>query len=453
MSLGFYHRSSTVPNLKGTVPSRVGDIHKISTQEVTMKTKVFLLVCLLILVISGLSKAEVHFLVEPRLGLSTEYDDNIYFSSSEEISDLLFYLSPEIIGQLKSDTGSYFLDYEYQRVTYTHQSSRNSDRHYLTSEFSQKLGENWSFYLKDNFMRSEDPIQIQEFIGNIKYEKLKYDYNEGEAYFNYSINEDSFFRLSYHNMIFKNRSSIVENTASHNPYLDLVYWFSIPWGIHLQLGENFGLFDYSPDFTETHGAVTLLHRIYLDTVCSLKFSFSSMNFEEQNPDYEIYDFSLGLNKNFSETTTLALGTGYYYQNVRKLDNEDGISAYLTFIVDKEKYYLSVECSKGYDEIYFDGEDLGFSHYSVIGSIFNYYLSDKVSLSTRISYRKDKFPHVSPEIKENTFIFDYSLNWKINKWLLSSLSYMHWNRSANEEAYEYRDNRITLNFTISKNFIW
>ncbi len=345
-------------------------------------------------------------------------------------------------------------DYEYQRVSYFSESSRNSDRHYITLNAYKKWGDRWHLSLSDSFVRSEDPIVLQDSIGVIRYEKIKYDYNLADLYLRYSLGGDSYWRFSYHDLLFKNRASGVENTASHNPYFDIVYWFSFPLGFHFQSGVNLGEFDYSPDFSEYNNSISLMYRPSLEGLLTIKMSVSNMYFSGGASDYDIYDFSCGYSYAFSDNLNVSFGVGYFYQDLDRGHDEEGPSGFLFVKWQKEAFSLSIENSMGYDEIYFDGEDLGFSKYSLSGLVGNYYLPKYGSFYLRCSYRQDKFPEAYyQEIKEYTTILAFGFNRKIGKYLNFSIDYMHWNRAANVDDYEYRDNRLTFTLKASKDFIW
>lgn len=413
----------------------------------------FILAEFLLITWQGTTYAQVKFTLEPRLTLTTEHDDNIYFTASDEESDMVTHISPGINFKAEAPSGTIDMDYEYQHVFYADHSSNDSDRHYVSVDGWKQFSDQWKITLKDDYMRSEDPYKVQQFIGAIKYENLEYDYNEAHASIIYSFGDENHVKLGYHDMFFRNRASNVENTENHYPFLDTVYWITPPWGIHVQLGEELSRFDYSDDFDEFHGGLTLLHKLDLNTRVSLKSSFSDMNFNGSSNDYRIYDVGAGLSKVFSEHLGISLGAGYYLQDVSDDDDEDSASGYLNFWAKYEKYSFKFELSKGYDEIYFDGEDLGFSHYWIVGGMGNYNIIDDLSFSLESYYREDKFPQTEDNIKEQTLYFDCGLTWDVTQWLEASVEYSHLNRDASEEDYEYRDNRITFNITLYKDFNW
>jgi len=224
-------------------------------------------------------------------------------------------------------------------------------------------------------------------------------------------------------------------------------------GAHLEFSEKLAHFDYSNDFKETQGAFTIIHRLDLDTKVSFKAAVSSMNFDGPSADYSVYDLGLGFTKAFSPKVGVSLGIGYYLQDLEQgIDNEDGLSGYLTLWTKDIQYVLSLEISKGYDEVYFDGEDLGFSHYFVIGGHLDYLLTNELTLNLETDYREDDFPRSFEDIKERNWGMNCKLIWKINDWIETSLGLSHWERNANEEDYEYRDNRLWLNITILKDYI-
>ena len=404
-----------------------------------------------ILFFFGSVKAEMDFSIKPRISVATEYDDNVYFTQTEAISDVITYISPGINARVQSPGGVASIDYQLQWVFYAHQSSRNSDRHYLSLDGWKDLPGSWRFSFHDDYMKSEDPILVQQTIGGIKYEDLKYDYNEGDADISVELGEDGYLKIGYHSMFFRNRSSDVADTVSHYPYIDVKYWFSRPWGIRLQFGEDFALFDYSDDFNEPQGNLTLYHRLDIDTTISASAGAVSMNFNGDTADYAIYDLGLGLTRAFTENSGIALGAGYYYQDVYQgIEDEDGLSGYINLWIKTVRYSLSIEITKGYDEVYFDGEDLGFSHCSVFGASFNYLMAHALSLGIQTYYREDTFPQALPhEVKERTWEFECDLGWMVNNWLSVSVGYTHWDRDANSIDYEYQDNRLMLKLTASK----
>ncbi len=395
-----------------------------------------------------------HLLFEPRISSSLEYDDNIYFTSNNEVSDWLYYISPGFSLAMGDNLSKINLDYEYQKVSYSRGIPRESNRHYLELDFNRLWANRFSFIFRDNFMRSEDPAIIQQAIGAIKYEKLKYDYNVTNVQFRYSLDRDSYCSLGYNYMFFNNRSSVVENTSSHNPYLDFVYWFSFPYGFHVHSDVNFGEFDYMPDFVEYQNYISVFYRNSLESLISIKFSISNMYFSSSFPDYDIYDFSIGYSYAYSDSLNFSLGGGYYYQYISFFDDQSGPSFYFRLKWKDDEADLSFEASSGYDEIYFDGEDLGFSKFLLFGLSGHYVFNDYGSFFVNTSYRVDNFPEASLEtIREYSTVFSFAWDYPITKFLSASFEFMHLNRKSNLDDYEYRDNRITFKVNLSRSFVW
>lgn len=393
-------------------------------------------------------------ILTPRISLSLEHDDNIYFSQNNAVSDFITYVAPGLHSELITPQGAGSIDYEMQGVSYLHHSSSNSIRHYLSMDGWGNLPWDWRLSFEDNYIRSEDPTQIEHAISGIRYENLEYDYNEGNVDLTRTFGMDSYLSLGYRNMFFQNRSSYASDSVSHYPYLDVLYWLSRPTGLQMECGENFANFDYSDDFRDAEVALSLLRRLDMDTTVSLKTALSHMNFQEDTPDYVIYDLGVGLDRIITGNSGIGLGAGYYFQNNEQgISDEEGLSGYLSYWHRGPGHSISIEASKGFDEIYFDGEDLGFSECWVAGGSFKILLNHGVSLGLDSSYRENTFPQAPEEVKEKTRKFSCHADWMVNTWCKISLAYSHWNRDANVPDYEYQDNRLLLGITFAKGFVW
>ncbi len=407
-----------------------------------------LLILLIFFFLESVVSAGIYF--TPRLGFRLEYDDNIYFTSSEEISDLVRYVSPGLWFFLGNNVDYLNLDYEYQRVTYTHQSAQNSNRHYLYLR-GQKVWSRWRLSFKDDYMHSEDPARIESLIGNINYAHLKYDYHQARVHLERHIGKENILRFSYYNFIFKKQKPYDENTYSNYPYLELIYWFSEPWGIHLEIGENLAQFDYFDDFRELITAATLKHRLNPWLEWQVRFGFSDMHFLGERPDYRLYDLGTGIVAQIAKRTGLSVGVGAFKQSVEDEDNVKGLSAYLNFFRETGRYRIFFEASTGYDEIYFDGEDLGFSRYSVVGGKLKGFLGSKWWFTLRFFHRRDHFIQSVNDVIERTWNTNVYLSRKLTRYLELSFGFLHLEREANLSVYEYRDNRVWLRLTLLKRF--
>ncbi len=391
---------------------------------------------------------EAGFYFTPRLGLSLEYDDNIYFTSSDEISDLVRYFSPGFWLYFGENLDYLHVDYEYQRVTYTHHPAQNSDRHYLTLK-GQKVWSLWRVSLKDVYMHSEDPARLENLVGNINYAHLKYDYQQGRLSLERLFGERNKLRFNYYNFLFKKQEPYEERTSSNYPSFELLYWFSEPWGIEVEIGKNWAQFDYFDDFRELLASSALKYRFNPWVEWQTKFSFSDMHFLGPRADYRLYDLGTGLAFQLAPKTGLSLGIGAFKQVVEGEKDEKGLSAYANFFRETGTYRLYLETGTGYDEVYFDGEDLGFSRYSVIGAKFSGLLRPKWWLTLRLFHRRDHFIQSVNDVIERTWSVNVYLSRKLTRYLELSFGFFHLEREANLSVYEYRDNRLWLRLTLLK----
>ncbi len=392
------------------------------------------------------TKAGLYF--TPRANFSLEYDDNIYFTPSDEISDLVRYLAPGFWLYWGNNVNYLETDYEYQRVTYTHHPAQNSDRHYLFWR-GQKVWSNWRFTLRDNYMHSEDPTRLESLIGNINYAHLKYDYHEGRFHLERRFGEENRIRLSFYNFIFKKQEPYDENTISNYPRFELLYWFSKPWGLKLEIGQNWAQFDYLDDFRELISSMALKHRLNPWLEWQTRFSFSEMRFLGTRADYHLYDLGTGLTAQIAPRTALSVGLGVFKQAVRGEKDDKGLSAYFNLYRETGIYRLYLETSSGYDEIYFDGEDLGFSRYSVVGGKISAFLSPAWRINLRFFHRRDHFIQSLNDVIERTWSINAYCSWKLSPHWQLSFGLLHLEREANLSSYEYRDNRLWLRLSLFK----
>ncbi len=407
----------------------------------------------------SIALGEVGVTFTPRVTADWLYDDNIYFTSKDVISDFVTRIGPGFNSNFSSNRWEMELDYDMQQVFYYHQSGRNSLNHFLDMRGWLSLSDNWELAVDENFIHSKDPVQISKSIGAISYEDLKYDYNEASVSLNRSFENDGHLEMGYRNMFFLNRSSMDADTVNHYPYMDFRYWLKPQYGVGVEGQVNVGQFDTSDDFTEPSGALSFFYRYDLDTTANVRGAVSSINFSGRTPDYDIYDFTAGITHAISQSTGVSAGAGYYFQTGLKgsgLDNYDGISYSFKFWRKTGRYSVTLEASKGYDEVYFDGENLGFASCYVLGGNFDYAVTDTVHLSLETSYRDDTFPFAGGwdyEIKERTLNLDLELYWHVNRWLDAGISLAHWDRDANDPYYEYLDNRAMFTLRLSKEFLW
>ena len=390
---------------------------------------------------------------QPSISIVEEYNDNIDLTPKNRIDDFITTIYPGLRFSAKEAKYGMDLDYRPGFVFY----SKETDRNYISQAGNLNawytLGRRLTFRVRDYLIRSEEPREQEfipgalpdQFILGTQRVRAIYLRNVFEPSIDYQFGKDRNISLNYRSNIYRNQSSLFQNSREDFFNPRLTYWFNIRNGISLEYGLTLGDFERSPDLTGQMAMGRYTYRFNPRTSIFGDVALLRRDFKRPSIDYDVYRPSLGLSHAFSPTLSGSLQLGYFWQNPSKGSSTGGLSydAKLSQRTQKTTYTLLFQ--GGYNEDYFTAENLGFSKYHrVIGTV-NHQLRERLSVGLSSSLERAKF---SSGQLDRIWGVRGDASYRVLKWLTISLEASHRETRSNIDIRDYKENRGIFKVTAS-----
>lgn len=387
--------------------------------------------------------------LHPYISLVQTYDDNINLVSTDKKGDFITTIQPGISFQNMNETGGLNLDYNIGQNWYWSESQNNyiSQNGNLDAKYMTR--EHINFYLKDMFIRSEEPREQQylvpSYITNayqlsMQTERSIYTRNIVAPTVEYQFGKDDRIGLNYRNDTYNNQDPTIGKSQENyvNPYFS--YWFDPQNGISGEYGFTRGDFQLSPNLEANMARLRYTNRPDQKATVYTEYFYEKRNFDAPYPDYDINEPRLGMTYNFSPTLTALIQVGYYWQKQQNGPGRNGptYEASLTNLGKQTIYYIILQ--GGYYEDYFTSQNLGFARYHRILVSIKHNLERHIYVGLSGNLELADY-----ESDRNDVIFGItgSAGYDILKWLSLSMEYTHQELNSNINTDEYVDNKVTL----------
>jgi len=162
----------------------------------------------------------------------------------------------------------------------------------------------------------------------------------------------------------------------------------------------------------------------------------------------VYNPSLGLEYAIEESMRVSLEAGYFMHDNDYSANESGMSASITLNKRFRRGAINVIGSGGYDESYYEAEDVGFSKYYEIGTTATYNFTRYISGNVFGSYRNDEYPSSEDDREDEASRAGVGLNAQVKKWMRIGLEYSYRTNDSTEDENDYDENRAFVSITLS-----
>lgn len=397
--------------------------------------------------------------IHPYLSVKGEYSDNLNLTASNQKRDFYTTITPGIKFSNMTDRSGVSLDASAGYIFYSDYSNLNYltgqarlDAKYLTSS-------RFNFYLKNAFIRSDDPRERELFstAEDNKYllatetQRAVYMRNVVEPTVEYQFGSESRVGVRYRNNYY--RAEDIEDRDSIENYINpfLTVWLNKQHGFQLDYGYTNGHFEASPDLNGHRVSGAYLLRFTPKATASLKGAYTRQTFSEEMMDYQIYDASLGISYLFSQTLTASAEAGYYWLEPEAGINRDGgvsFKADLTQNGERTKYRLSLQ--GGYVLDYFTSQNLGFRKFYRATGTITHFLDKRLSIGClgRIQ-RSEEESDSDTGLRNTTWSAGANIAYTPFQWLKVSLEYTYIQNNTNyinEATNEYKENRAMLMVT-------
>lgn len=405
----------------------------------------------------------------PRISIRNQYDDNIALAYENENADWITTVSPGLTLRTESPGTQISLDYEAGFSSYRDDASRDSTSHQGIFRLERAVCHHLRIEMRDTFIRSEDPLLMtEEGIEEVFRERRIYHRNTGEATLSWQFSADGSMTIGYRNRYLDSKSPGMEDSISHEGFLDIDTWLTRRFGITLNSRVNHGAFKQpegfagtaSEDFYQYEGGVALnyrwgpTHRLYA------RYSLLNQDFVAPHPgegtdDFRVHQGVLGLNMPLTRWTGFNIEGGYIVQDSSADRTTDSGTFTLSLSTRRERASASISGSTGYDQDYLSSENLGSSKYRQADGRANYQLAEHLRIFGSASYRREEyFGRVDQEGRDDRIQrMEGGVSYALWRWLSFSLDSSHTERTSTDDTVEFRDTRIMLYLSAAYPISW
>ena len=394
---------------------------------------------------SATSWAEWRFL--PSLALEESYDSNIDLDPDHETSDFITRLSPELRLEDVSATRTFAASYTMSLNNYRRHSENNYIGHTGELSWDQELSRNLSWHLINTYYRSEEPLEEDPEYTGVRRTRNEYSRNAVDTGFTYQFGAEDRVTVSYLDNRLQNTDPEIEDDVEYGPALELEYWLTRSHG--LVLGYSWSRIDYKDDdpSDETNefnlgyqwrwSQHTMLH---LDYGLVL---FSSKAPAEEEDDYNVQSISAGFDHDFGPSYSLSGSLGYYFHNPKESGSDMGSTYGLDLVRSFSRGSVTLSGEGGYTLDYSGADAEGFTEYRGVSLSPTYSISPRIELYASTSYRYEKAEEGEEDTRDETWEASVGTSYQILPWLSGALELTQRERSSSDDEDEYRDSLILL----------
>ncbi|MEA1868089.1 MAG: hypothetical protein U9N19_08325 [Thermodesulfobacteriota bacterium] len=405
--------------------------------------RAFILVVVAVL-FAATSWADWRFL--PSLELEESYDSNIDLDSDNETSDFITRLIPELRLEEVSATRTFAAGYSMSLNNYRRHSEDNYIGHTGELSWDQQLSRNLSWHIMDTYYRSEEPLEEDPEYTGVR-TRNEYSRNTVDTGFTYQFGAEDRVTVSYLDNRLQNTDPEIEDDVEYGPALELEYWLTRSHG--LVLGYSWSRIDYKDDdpseeinefnlgYQWRWSPHTMLHMDYGLVL------FSSKAPAEEEDDYNVQSIAAGFDHDFGPSYSLSASLGYFFHNPKNSGPETGSTYGLDLVRNFSRGSVTLSGEGGYTLDYSGAEADGFTKYRGVSLSPAYSISPRIELYASTSYRYEKAEEGEEDTRDETWEASVGTSYQILPWLSGTLELTQRERSSSEDDDEYRDSLILL----------
>lgn len=386
----------------------------------------------------------------PRISIQEEYNDNLYLSSDDGVSDWISMVSPGICLNIQSPVSMLSFDYGADFTFYEKESANNSIGHNAFLDIRRQLWHTLELKITDRFIKSDYPLEITEGISDVR-DRNTYHLNSGTVRILCHFGDENLFNIGYRNFLLEYEDPSVDDRMNHNPFTEVIYWLDPSNGIGIEYAVNKSEFEISSDLIQHEGKVVLSHRFDPRTELCFGYAFSDMDFIGTGGDYRIHDWNLGITYILADDLSISLGTGYYIQKAADVQDDDTYSLYAELEKRFKRGFIKVGATKGYDENFVDVGYVGYSRCRVVEGKISYMLVGDLFFNLSGFFRNDLFPRpgFDQDQEETRSEVGGGLAYTILERCSASIDYTYSERDSNQDQHDYSENRLIFKVVLKR----
>ena len=391
---------------------------------------------------SQLWGAQITF--NPRIAIAEEYTDNIELSDNNREDDYITSISPGVTARITSKKVAVEASYDLSYVKYSRFDTNDTLRHRAGVSAGFDLNSKDKFELTNTFVRTEEPLAEED--PTLRRSRRPYFTNAVTTglVHRFDTTNSAFLRYAYR--ILENEDAAIEDNQMHNPTLGLTYWFTRRFGIEGNAAFTRGEFETSDNFDEWFGSIRFITHLNRRLDGFLQYNHTFREHEGNTENYQVYDPSIGINFALSKDHRISLRGGYFFQNRRSSDDEDGFSGSVDLTSRFKRGSIRLSGTGGFVSTDFGAENLGSTRFYQINANILYQLMRQLSARIYGQYRTAEY--IDQNREDDLITSGFNLSYQPLKWLSLSLDYSYRNFDSNLDTNDYYENRVLLNATIT-----
>jgi hypothetical protein len=256
----------------------------------------------------------------------------------------------------------------------------------------------------------------------------------------------------------------------------MTYWWSSWTGIDLEGVYLRGLYDDTTDnqngtseddFNQISGRVRLNHRLSPTFGIFQQYQQIYRNYDgnqagqaqndqgQLNQDYIVYAPSVGVFYQFDPTLTASLGVGYFYQQVKDGNDQQGPfpAAEINKLWDYQRWNIRARGSAGLGSQDFSADNEGFSRYGQIDLLGRYNFTRQFFGDASITYRYSDYINSENDEVDHFIRAQVGLGYQVFRWMTVGFSYAFTKFSAINSTDDYEENSVLFSVTLQPDQPW
>ncbi len=403
--------------------------------------------------------AQTRIEVTPMITVAETYDDNIFLTKNNKVSDYITVVTPSVALGLVREHTNLQVRYAPSFNRYADRDDQNNTSHSAGLVFGQDLVQGLRFNLTGTYLQSNDPLEDPQNVQGLRQTRSEYWTNTTDANLSYIFGAENRVNVGYRHNYYKNDQITLDDSKIQNPYANLTYWFDVQNGGEVTYGYTDAEYTRDDnllaesDYTSNSAGIRYLRRFTPNSTGYVGYNYTTYDYERILPqDFDVHNGLVGVDHSFSPEYSVSASLGYFIRVKEITDNEDGPTYTASLTRNFARGNITVGGNGGWSyENLQQGAGLtsGFSKY--YGGYVNgrYEILERVNLYAGLSYRHDKYTLDSADF----FRGNCGVRWDFLRYFFVALDYSYIDRSSDLGFDEYTGNRIMLTVGASKLYQW
>ena len=394
-------------------------------------------------------------LITPRVSAGVEYTDNVRLVPDNTESDYITTVTPGITLEVSGRPAGLTLDYAPSYVNYADGTYEDYWAHAVNLDGWWQSGRHTRFELTNAFLRTEDPISDDDLT--VRTTRNPYTRNTANISLEQQFGAENVATLGFEYSILENEDPTIDDSQEYVPSFELTYWMNVRWGLDLSAVYTRAEYDVPApdvpdDFDSLYGSLRLLHRFNRHITGFFGYAHTYLDYEYSDQDlllndYTIHDAFAGFEYDINDTTFLSVTAHYFVRDIEDGSDDDGTPIDLDFTKTFQRGSVALNAGGGYNYTTVSAENLGYYVYYGGGLTADYQFTRLITGDLLGLYEWRDYRDVPGGREDNVFRAGGGLSFELLRWLTMRAGYLYRVVDSTDEVNNYRENRVSLLFTI------